>query len=137
MRTYENIRGYPADFVVTYRLYSCSEGGRKITFQHLRCDFMYEGDDPVSDGIFMIYPEFLAEDGQPIADGIPIPLVGSASMFILSPEMRASVHQSRVKVGTRGYMMEGSRKIASLEVVQLVGLHMNSLCWSSLPRPAC
>ncbi|MEJ5031294.1 hypothetical protein [Comamonas sp. MYb69] len=127
MRTYEEIRGYPPDFIVSYHLYAPSEGGRKITYQHLRCDFMYEGYDIASDGIFMIYPEFLGADGLPIEEGIPVPLDGRASMSILSPEMRASVHQGRIEIGTRGYFMEGGRKVGSLEVVQIVGLHANPI----------
>lgn len=29
-------------------------GERKVTYPHLRGDFMYEGDNPVKDGLFMI-----------------------------------------------------------------------------------
>lgn len=125
MKTYEEIRGNKADFVVRYRLYSQSEGGRKVTFQHLRCDFMYERDDPVKDGIFMIHPEFLDEDGRPLDEELPVPLEGKAAMWILVPEMRASVHRSRVKVGTRGHFMEGPRKIGDVTIEEIVGLHEN------------
>ena len=127
MRTYEELKGHPADFIVSYHLYAPSEGGRKVTFQHLRCDFSYDGYDIATDGIFMIYPEFLGKDGQPIEEGIPVSLDGRASMFILSPEMRASVHQGRIKIGTRGYFMEGGRKVGCLEVVQVVDLHVNPI----------
>ena len=103
MRTYEELKGHPADFIVSYHLYAPSEGGRKVTFQHLRCDFSYDGYDIATDGIFMIYPEFLGKDGQPIKEGI------------------------RIKIGTRGYFMEGGRKVGSLEVVQVVDLHVNPI----------
>lgn len=125
MKTYEEIRGHKADFLVQYRLYSPSKDGRKVTFQHLRCDFMYEGDDPVKDGIFMIHPEFQGEDGSPIEEEVPVPLEGKASMWILVPESRASVHRSRAKVGTRGHFMEGPRKIGDVTIEEIVGLHEN------------
>ncbi len=125
MKTYEEIRGHKPDFVVSYRLYSPSEGGRKVTFQHLRCDFMYEDDDPIADGIFMIHPEFLGEDGQPLGQEAPVPLEGKATMWILIPEMRESVHRSRIKVGVRGYFMEGARKIGKVTVDAIAGLNEN------------
>ena len=125
MKPYREIRGQPEDFVVSYRLYSPEEGGRAVTFQHLRCDFMYEGDDPERDGIFMIYPEFLDEHHQPLDKDAPVPLVGTATMWILAPEMRIEVHQSRITDGVRGYLMEGARKIGEVQVVKVVGLHTN------------
>lgn len=123
MKTYGEIRGRKPDFVVSYRLYSPYEGGRKVTYQHLRCDFMYEGDDPVKDGIFMIHPEFLGEDGEPLTEEFPVPLEGMAAMWVLMPEMRASVHRSRAKVGTRGHFMEGARNIGDVKIEAIVGLH--------------
>ena len=125
MRTYEQIRGHEPDFIVKYRLYAPSNGGRKVTFQHLRCDFTYEGDDPQKDGIYMVHPEFLNESGSPLPEQAEVPLVGSASMWILVPEMRASVHWSRAKVGVRGHFMEGSRKVGDVEIVQIKGLLEN------------
>ena len=125
MRTYEEIRGHKADFVVKYRLYAPSEGGRKVTFQHLRCDFMYEGVEPQEDGVFMIHPEFLDEHGAPLEDCVIVPLEGKASMWILIPEMRAFVHGSRAKIGMRGHFMEGSRKVGDVKIEQIVGLHEN------------
>lgn len=125
MKTYEEIRGHKADFLVRYRLYSPAEGGRKVTFQHLRCDFMYEGDDPAKDAIFMIHPEFLDENGRPLDEELPVPLKGKAAMWILVPEMRASVHRSRAEVGTRGHFMEGPRKIGDVTVEKILGLHEN------------
>lgn len=108
-----------------YRLYSQAEGGRKATFQHLRCDFVYEGEDPLKDGLYMIHPEFLDADGQPLEENTPVPLEGRASMWILMPEMRA-FHQLRIKPGVRGHFMEGPRKIANVQVEQVVGLHENA-----------
>lgn len=123
MRTYQDIRGHRPDFIVKYRLYSPEEGGRKVTYQHLRCDFMYEGDNPWDDAIYMIHPEFLDEAGIPIEDKVVVPPQGRASMWVLVPEMRASVHRSRAKVGVRGHFMEGARKIGDVEIEEIAGLH--------------
>ena len=125
MRTYEQIRGHGPDFIVKYRLYSRSDGGREVTRQHLRCDFIYEGDDPQSDGIYMIHPEFLDESGTPLPEQGEVPLEGNASMWILVPQMRASVHRSRAKVGVHGHFMEGSSKVGDVEIVQIKGLLEN------------
>ncbi len=125
MRTYEEIRGYKPDFVVSYRLYPLTEGGRKVTYQHLRCDFMYEGDDPVKDGIFMIHPEFIDQDGRPLSEELPVPLEGEATMWVLVPEMRVSIHCRRVTVGARGHFMEGPRKIGDVRIEKISALHEN------------
>lgn len=47
---------------------------------------MYEGDDPSKDGIYMIHPEFLDEDGQAIGEELAVPLEGKASMWIMVPK---------------------------------------------------
>ena len=125
MQSYADNKDHPPDFLVDYSLIPATEGGRKVTFQHLRCDFHYAGDDLEEVGLYMIYPEFLNADGQPIDDEIPIPLEGTASMWILVPESRSRVHRERIQVGTTGFFMEGSRKIGSVTVTELVGLHSN------------
>ena len=84
---------------------------------------MYEGDDPLKDGIFMVYPEFFGEDGEPLGEEIPVPLEGKATMWVLSPEMRASVHRLRAKVGVRGHFMEGARKVGDVRIEAIVSLH--------------
>ena len=73
----------------------------------------------------MIHPEFLDKDGQVLPEELPVPLEGKASMWILMPEMRVSVHRSRVKVGTRGFFMEGPRKVGDVTIEEIVGLHEN------------
>lgn len=125
MESYEQRCGHPAHFVVRYWLYAPDEGGRRITYQHLRCDFLYDGDDPHIHGLHAIHPEFLDERGNPIEEGIPVPLHGLASMFIFIPEQREQTHRSRIRVGTRGYFMEGARKIGEVVVEQIVGFLEN------------
>lgn len=100
-----------------------------MTFQHLRCEFMYEGDEP-SDGIYMIHPEFLDEYGLPVPENVPVPLEGTASMWILVPEMRVSVHRDRAKVGIRGHFMEGGRRVGDVEILRIEGLHENPVSQS-------
>ena len=47
-------------------------------------------------------------------------------MWILIPKMREKVHKQRIKVDTKGYFMEGCRKVGEVEVVKIVGLYTNS-----------
>ena len=126
MKTYEEIRGFKPDFVVRYRLYSPEEGGRKVTYQHLRCDFMYEEDSKANNNqIYMIHPEFINENETPIAENIPIPLLGKSFMWVLVPEMRNEIHRKKIQVGTKGYFVEGSKKIGEVVVEKIVGLLEN------------
>ena len=125
MRVYRELRRHPPDFIARYRLYAPSEGGREVTFQHLRCDFLYAGDDPAKDGIHMIHPEFLDASGEPLPKDRPVPLVGRASMWVLVAGMWASVHRARLWIGVRGHFMEGARRIGDVEVETIEALHEN------------
>jgi len=127
MKTYEEMRKHKQDFNIKYLLYPQDVGGRKITYQHLRCDFAYEGDDIQETGIYMIHPEFLDEFGVPIEEDIPVPLEGRASMWILVDEMREKIHKKQIKVGTKGYFMEGARRVGEVVVDEVVGLYENGL----------
>jgi hypothetical protein len=105
----------PPDFEVRYRFLTADEGGCKSApRQHLRRDFLYDGDDPHRDGIFAIYPEFADVAGSTLPEG-PVPYKGLAYMFILDPNMRELIHRRRIAV-------EGSKKIAECEVTKLIGL---------------
>jgi hypothetical protein len=124
---YEKLRGHPQDFNVTYRFYSVEEGGRSILpAQGYRCDFSYQGDDIEVTGIYMIHPEFEDNEGNLILDNsISVNKIGTARMWILIPEMREEAHKHRIKVGTKGYFMEGPRRVGEVEVIKIVGLHSN------------
>ena len=114
------------DFEVHYRFYTIEEGGRRQpACQGYRCDWSYEGDDISKTGGYMIWPEFQNIDGTPIMEGDPVPTSGIAKMWILSPDFRLKIHQHRLKVGVRGYFMEGSRKVAEATVSLILGLHSN------------
>ena len=121
MKSYSEQKRRKPDFAVRYRLISQADGGRRRTFQHLRCDFMYEGDKP-EQGIYCIHPEFLDSNNIPVEENIEIDLEGRATMWILFNEMR-DFHRKKISEGTRGYFMEGSRKIGSLVVEEILGLN--------------
>jgi hypothetical protein len=122
----EKIKRLP-DFEVSYRFFSEAEGGRKTgtPFQHYRCDWSYEGDDISKTGIFMIWPEFVDSEGRILPDKVRVPESGKATMWIVSPNMIEQVHGSRVKIGTKGFFMEGARRVAEAVVTRVIGLHTN------------
>jgi hypothetical protein len=42
-------------------------------------------------------------------------------MFILSSDLRP-MHKARIRIGTKGYMIEGLRKVSECEVTQVLAL---------------
>jgi hypothetical protein len=121
MQTYSERTGRQPDFEVRYRFLGQSEGGRSSPpRQHVRWDFMYEGDNPLTDGINMVWPEFISPSGSVLPEG-EVPVEGKALMFVVNPERR-QFHKQRVRVGVQGFFMEGARKVAQCEVTQVLGL---------------
>src|SRR5690349_2473733 len=111
--TYAQRMGHPSDFEVHYRFLTPDEGGlRQLPRQGYCCDWSYEGDDTCKTGLFMIWPEFLAEDGSILPSGHQVAAEGTAGMWILSHDFRVQVHRLRIREGVRGYFMEGSRRMA-------------------------
>jgi hypothetical protein len=120
--SYRDRVGRRADFRVRYRFLSEQEGGRRsLPRQHIRSDFLYEGDDPIEDGIWCIWPEFLSVEGEVIAEGQQVLAEGFADMYVLNKEMR-STHKPRVQVGTKGYFVEGVTRTGTCEVVEVGSL---------------
>lgn len=120
-KTYTERTGWQPAFEVRYRFLRRDEGGRNSPpLQHVRWDFMYEGDEPLRDGISMVWPEFVSADGAVLPEG-EVPTEGRALMFIVNPE-RTQFHRRRIAVGIRGFFMEGARKVAECEVVRLLGI---------------
>ena len=117
------------DFEVKYRFLSAVEGGRKTgsPFQGYRSDWAYEGDDISKTGIYMIHPEFLDNNGNVLDKDVQVPISGIARMRILSEEMKGIIHRKRIKVGVKGYFMEGGRRVAEAEVTKVVGLKENKI----------
>ena len=124
-RSYEQIKNRECDFIVEYRFLSPEEGGRKTgnPAQGYRSDFMYSEDENLKK-IWMIWPEFLDEDGQVILDkSIRVTAFGKAKMWIVN-EMNQEFHKQKIKTGLKGFFMEGPHKVAECEVIQIVNLSL-------------
>jgi len=118
---YENKLGHPADFKVRYRFYSSAEGGRQsLPHQGYRSDFWYDHDEHNgTNQLFMIWPEFVNENGVIILDDqLSVQSSGIANMWIINTENRI-YHSSKIKVGMTGYFMEGTRRVAECEVIEV------------------
>ena len=125
---YEQIRNRPCDFIVKYKFYSKKEGGRKTgePFQGYRSDFMYYEDEVeniIQSQMWMIHPEFLDSENNVILNKtISVPKSGHAKMWILN-ESFFELHKKRIKIGQKGFFMEGSHKTAECEVTEIVNLN--------------
>lgn len=126
--SYELKLKHPPDFRVSYRFYTPEEGGRRTTAsQGYRSDFWYYQPDLPPNNIFMIWPEFEDEHRQLILDTeIKVPLAGTARMWIIAKERRP-FHRERLKLGMTGYFMEGPRRVAICEVIEICGLFTNPI----------
>lgn len=117
--------GLPPDFRVSYTLYRAEEGGRKTPAnQHIRWDFRYD-DKAISTHTFTIWPEILYPNGELLVDGY-VPMHGLADIFIVFSASRA-FHQQHIKLGLRGYFVEGPHLVAVCEVVAILSLYSNPL----------
>ena len=125
-RPYSETTGMLPDFEVKYQFDIDPELSSVKPAQGMRCDFLYEGDDPSADGIHMIWPELLTENGKIILDKkiTPSPS-GRATMWIGSNEARQKIHRNRISVGTKGYWVIGSKRLARVEVSKIIGLFEN------------
>jgi hypothetical protein len=122
-KPYEQVLNRPCDFIVKYKFYSEEEGGRKTgtPTQGYRSDFLY-AEDKAKDGLWMIWPEFLDLNGKLIVDkSTHVDLNGKAMMWIIN-EQFIELHKTKIKTGQKGFFMEGSRKVAECEVIEVVGL---------------
>ena len=121
MQSYSERSGRKPAFEVRYRFLSQAEGGREAPpRQHIRWDFLYEGDDPLVEGISMVWPEFIGPSGSVLPEG-EVPVTGRAFMFIVNVD-RWSFHQERIAPGVRGFFVEGSKKVAECEVTSVNAL---------------
>jgi hypothetical protein len=69
----------------------------------------------------MIWPEFLDEFDSVMSENITVPESGKALMWILNPKFN-DYHKNRLKIGTKGYFMEGAKITAECKVIELTGL---------------
>lgn len=120
-KSYQERTGRRADFVIKYRYFFPEEGGRpQLPHQHIRNDFWYEHPDHEPNQVFMIYPEFQNEFGEPIKKG-QVLREGIAKMWILLPQM-FEYHKSKIKAGQKGFFYEGTKRTGSCEIIEITGL---------------
>lgn len=111
------------DFEAMIRILPYEEGGRaSAACNGIRWDFNYAMEPPQA-GLYMIYPDFLGEDGQSVRQGQPLPVNVPlrARMRILRIEMRA-FHHTRISPGVRFYCCEGAQRVAEGAVTRVTGL---------------
>jgi hypothetical protein len=128
-QSYEVKLKHPPDFKVSYRFYDENEGGRSRTpAQGYRSDFWYFHEvQPDPNSIYMIWPEFEDDQGNIITNtDIRVKSIGTARMWIVIPKMR-QFHRDKIKVGLKGFFMEGSRRVAECEVIEILGLLTNPI----------
>ena len=125
-KPYKNLFRHQEDFKVSYKFRSEDNGGRKVLpNQGIRFDFYYEHENHEIKGYFMIYPEFEDANGNLITQGSVL-RQGVARMWILNPKLRA-YHQERIQKGRRGYFLEGHKRVADCEVIEIVDLMKNPI----------
>jgi hypothetical protein len=124
MKSYFEHFGRSPDFRVRYRTLDREVQRRpQLLFQHIRSDYCYaqptEGDQ--FENYFMIHPEFESGDGGIISEDEVVPPTGTAGMWILVDEMR-NFHRERIRIGVKGFMMEGPYRLAEIVVIEVVSL---------------
>jgi hypothetical protein len=124
--SYEKKLGHPPDFKVRYHFYSAEQGGRSsLPYQGYQSDFWYPHRDHKEKEVFMIWPEFEDSNGDPIASNdCSVPPSGIAQMWVIVAQRRP-YHYDKIKPGVIGYFMEGLRKVAECEVVEILGMLTN------------
>lgn len=119
------------DFLVKYRFFTQAEGGRmNPALQGYRSDWVYaedyekwiENKQPLSLPIYMIHPLAVDEDNLQYSSHEFMPSEGFADMRILFDQMRP-VHRKKIRVGVKGYFVEGSRRVAEAEVIDILYLN--------------
>lgn len=113
------------DFEVRYRFLSEAEGGRKSQSIHqgYRCDWVYaEFEEIEPNQAWIIWPLFVYESGEFVPEGDQVANQGAAHMMVVDKELRQTVHRERIRLGTKGFFVEGGKKVAEATVVRIVDL---------------
>lgn len=106
------------DFKVKYKFRSYEAGGRKNpAYQGIRSDFWYHHKDNAENDLFMIWPLFEDKNGDIIDEG-PVLFEGIARMQIVNEKM-LEYHLPKLKIGVKGYFMEGLRRTADCEIIEI------------------
>ncbi len=100
-----------------------SEGGRKtLPNQWIKWDFSYRNPAHESNKLFMIWPEFLDENGGVLPRSEKqVPREGLAKMWIVNEKMK-DYHRGKIFVGMEANGMEGPRIVAKYVVTEIVAL---------------
>lgn len=123
---YTERTGRLPDLEVEYIMQPSVELADIKPYQGMRCDFMYAENNLNDHAIYMIWPEILDAQGNVILDKtIELPQSGRAFMWAAYDEVRENVHQKRIKEGVCGYWMVGSKILAKVNVVKIIGLFTN------------
>ena len=125
-KPYEKKFNHKADFRVKYCFYTEQEGGRKtLPCQGYRSDFWYVHEDNNATNIFIISPEFEDEHGNVIlVDDVPVNRCGTARMWVIVGQRRI-YHRDKIHMGTKGVFMEGARRVAGCEIIEILVLQTN------------
>ncbi len=87
------------DFIVKYETDLAEEIKEAKPGQGMRVGFLYEGDNPAIEGVHMIWPEILDEQGHVVLDKTPgaINRKGYANMWVVN-EDRRSYHKTELRL---------------------------------------
>ncbi|HEV8725431.1 MAG TPA: hypothetical protein VGW77_32840 [Candidatus Binatia bacterium] len=44
-------------------------------------------------------------------------------MWIVNQDLKATIHRIRIKIGVKGFFMEGGKRVAEAEVTRIAGLY--------------
>ena len=112
------------DFEALIRIYSTAEGGRvSPAFNGVRWAFTYAENQP-EDEIYDVFPDFFEENGDSLPTNKPLPVGRElpARMVVVSDEMRAKLHRTRIREGVRFFCQEGRKRVAEGRVTRITGL---------------
>ncbi len=121
MTDYDNNKDH--HFEAKIKIFSLGPQTRKTPpFNGIRWAFAYAedfGSDGLPSTVSDVWPCFMDENNNSIADGIPLSGEHNAKMHIIAPKM-IPIHMTRIKVGTVFYCMEGKRKCAQGVVTAVI-----------------
>lgn len=116
---------HPPDFRAAISFLSEEQSGRKHPPRQgiYRPDIRYA--DDVNTQAWMVWPLFLSVDESELENGAPVPERCNANFYIIDENLRREVHALRLKVGVQFDLVEGSRRVAVCEVIEMLSLRDN------------
>ncbi|TDE17336.1 hypothetical protein [Dyadobacter psychrotolerans] len=109
----------PLDNPTGYQYLPSSGEACRLMYQGARLDFQYRDNLKFPGQGFIIWPEFEDPAGFLIlGKWIPIEPFGTARMWIINRDF-ITIHKQELSIGTKGYMINGSSKVATCEVIEL------------------